>query len=94
MIALLFYLSTMRTVGKNISMFELEKKLAEYAESLTLDELAVAMMGFFKSSKQLFDESLMNTLIKKLIAELETVKDISFTAVVKVIKKYFIDFSL
>ena len=68
-------------------MFDFEVNLAKCAHEMTLAELGVMSMGFFKTQTPIRNQELLTYLYRRLIDELHTVDDITFVAVLKVNKR-------
>lgn len=80
----LFYVSTWRRQPDNIR--SLEKSFKNSLNTLTIDEIGICCMGFFKSKTRLTDDIIVEKLIDKIIAEAETVSDITLSAILKLIR--------
>lgn len=80
----LFYVSTRR--GQPNNMLSLEKSFKNCLYTLTIDEIGICCMGFFKSKTRLTDDIIVEKLIDKIIAEAETVSDITLSAILKLIR--------
>lgn len=65
-------------------MFDFEANLAKCVDKMSLDELGVMSMGFFKTQTPIRNTELIAYLYKKLMSELHTVDDITFVAILKV----------
>lgn len=68
-------------------MFDFEVNLAKCAHEMTLAELGVMSMGFFKTQTPIRNQELIGYLYRRVIDELQTVDDITFVSVLKVSKK-------
>lgn len=80
----LFYVSTWRGQPNNI--LNLEKNFKNCLNTLTIGEIAICCMGFFKSKTRLTDDIIVEKLIDKIIAEADTVSDIALSAILKLIR--------
>ncbi|XP_065365157.1 FAST kinase domain-containing protein 5, mitochondrial [Calliphora vicina] len=67
-------------------MFDFEVNLAKCAKEMSLAELGVMSMGFFKTQTQIRNTELLSYLYQRLMDELHTVDDITFVAILKVLR--------
>ncbi|KAL9883815.1 FAST kinase domain-containing protein 5, mitochondrial isoform 1-T1 [Glossina fuscipes fuscipes] len=67
-------------------MMDFEVNLAHYVQNMSLDELGVMSMGFFKTQTRLRNPELLDNLYKRLINELDTAKDITLVAILKILR--------
>uniref|UniRef100_A0A1B0FIJ7 RAP domain-containing protein n=1 Tax=Glossina morsitans morsitans TaxID=37546 RepID=A0A1B0FIJ7_GLOMM len=67
-------------------MMDFEVNLVRYIHTMSLDELGVMSMGFFKTQTPLRNPELLDNLYKRLIDELDTAKDITLVAILKVLR--------
>lgn len=67
-------------------MFDFEVNLAQSVDRMTLDELGVMSMGFFKTQTPIRNPELLQQLFTRLEAELNTVEDITLVAILKVLR--------
>ncbi|XP_037936787.1 FAST kinase domain-containing protein 5, mitochondrial, partial [Teleopsis dalmanni] len=65
---------------------EFEENLLSCADKLTLQELAVMSLGFFKTKTPIRNPDLLSHIYKRLMSELETIDDISLVALLKIIR--------
>lgn len=70
-------------------MFDFEVNLAKCAKEMSLAELGVMSMGFFKTQTPIRNKELLNYLYERLMNELQTVDDITFVAILKVIDNQY-----
>lgn len=77
----LFLINTHR---KPWDMFEFECLLERHIDKLTLDEIAIVSMSFFKTQKPIKGTFLLSNILYKLIDETKTVNEITLTAILKV----------
>lgn len=68
---------------KKIS-FELEYALEHYIDEMTVDELAIVAMGYFKSQSKIKPVKVFEAMCTKIIEEHATIHEISLAAIVKV----------
>ncbi|XP_068158918.1 FAST kinase domain-containing protein 5, mitochondrial [Drosophila tropicalis] len=67
-------------------MFDFEMNLARCVNDMTLQELGVMAMGFFKTQTPIRNPELLAQLYTRLEAELDTVEDITLVAMLKVLR--------
>ncbi|KAL5278048.1 FASTKD5 family protein [Megaselia abdita] len=67
-------------------MIDFEMNLKEIVEELTIDEIAVMSMGFFKTKTPLRDVRFIEYLYKRLTSEISTVSDITFVSLLKILR--------
>ncbi|XP_068225597.1 FAST kinase domain-containing protein 5, mitochondrial [Palaemon carinicauda] len=83
----LFYANLSRKLEPFIVMRELEKRLVEVLEHVSIEELGVIAMGFFKTQTFLKSEKLIEAIIDKTQENLEFVSDASLCAILKILRK-------
>nr|XP_053656080.1 FAST kinase domain-containing protein 5, mitochondrial-like [Cherax quadricarinatus] len=83
----LFYANLSRKLEPFIVKKEIEKRLTEVLELISIEELGVIAMGFFKTQTFLEDEKLIEVIIKKTKDDLEFVSDASLCAILKLLRK-------
>lgn len=83
----LFYANLSRKLEPFIVMRELEKRLTEVLEHVSIEELGVIAMGFFKTQTFLKSEKLIDAIIDKTQENLEFVSDASLCAILKILRK-------
>lgn len=67
-------------------MIDFEMNLKQIVDQLTIDEIAVMSMGFFKTKTPLRDVRFIEYLYKRLTSELSTVNDISLVSLLKILR--------
>ncbi|KAI8035019.1 FAST kinase domain-containing protein 5, mitochondrial [Drosophila gunungcola] len=67
-------------------MFDFELNLARCVDQMTIGELGVMAMGFFKTQTPIRSPELLAQLYKRLANELDTVEDIALVALLKVLR--------
>ncbi|XP_017486997.1 PREDICTED: FAST kinase domain-containing protein 5, mitochondrial [Rhagoletis zephyria] len=80
----MFYCNVLRRPV--FEMFDFEVNLARCVDSMSLQELGVMSMGFFKTQTPIRNPDLLDHLYNRLIAETETVDDITLVAILKVLR--------
>lgn len=71
-------------IRKPIDMFEYECKLEKFVQDLTLEELGIVAMGFFKTRTCIKGTFIIRQIIEKLMEETTTVNEITLSAILKV----------
>ncbi|KAH8287227.1 hypothetical protein KR054_004706 [Drosophila jambulina] len=67
-------------------MFDFELNLARCVDQMTLSELGVMAMGFFKTQTPIRNPELLAQIYQRLGSELDTVEDIPLVALLKVLR--------
>ncbi|XP_062141547.1 FAST kinase domain-containing protein 5, mitochondrial [Drosophila sulfurigaster albostrigata] len=67
-------------------MFDFEHNLAHCVQQMTLPELGVMAMGFFKTQTPIRNPELLQQLFDRLEAQLDTVEDITLVALLKILR--------
>ncbi|XP_073832851.1 FAST kinase domain-containing protein 5, mitochondrial isoform X2 [Musca autumnalis] len=80
----MFFCNVMRRTV--FDMFDFEVNLAKCAKDMTLGELGVMSMGFFKTQTPIRNPELVNYIYERLMNELDTVDEITFVAILKVLR--------
>lgn len=83
----LFYANLSRKLEPFIVMRDLEKRLTEVLQHVSIEELGVIAMGFFKTQTFLRNEKLIDAIISKTQENLEFVSDASLCAILKILRK-------
>lgn len=78
----MFYCNLLRSPV--VEMIDFEMGLAQRIDGMSLDEVAVMCMGFFKTQTSLKSVDLIGEIYRRLMAEVDTVQDISFVNIMKV----------
>ncbi|XP_076054954.1 FAST kinase domain-containing protein 5, mitochondrial [Oratosquilla oratoria] len=83
----LFYANLCRQLEPFIVMRELEKRLVEVMKDLSVEELGVISMGFFKTQTFLKNEQLVDAIMSKTLVNLDVVTDASLCSILKLLRK-------
>ncbi|XP_034481785.1 FAST kinase domain-containing protein 5, mitochondrial [Drosophila innubila] len=67
-------------------MFDFELNLANCVQQMTLQELGVMAMGFFKTQTQIRNPELLQQIYTRLEAQLDSVEDITLVALLKILR--------
>ncbi|CAH1390571.1 unnamed protein product [Nezara viridula] len=84
-VQLLFYMNVLRH-PKNVSIYNLEYQLERYIEDLSITEIGVAVMGFFKTQNTIHSEKIMNHIIDQTINEIKSVPEITLACILKALR--------
>lgn len=79
----LFYINVRR---KYYSMFDFECRLEQCISELSLDELAIVSMAFFKTETSIKGTFILSHMLNKLLEQSSSVHEITLTAILKVSK--------
>lgn len=84
LVLLLFYQNLLRTLNKSVKFFSIEERLAQVIDSLSVEEVGVACMGFFKTQNAICSNELAEKVVSKLLKEADTVPEITLASITKV----------
>ncbi|XP_012530877.1 uncharacterized protein LOC105833583 [Monomorium pharaonis] len=84
LVQVLFFLNVYRKPP--INMYELEFRLEQCIDDLSIKELAIAALGFFKTRTKIRNKVFLNNIIHKTIAEIDTVDTVSIGGIIKLIR--------
>lgn len=84
LVQVLFFLNVCRKPP--INMYELEYYLEQCLDELSINELGVAALGFFKTGSMIRSADLLNRIMHKIINEIEYADSVSIGAIVKLIR--------
>ncbi|XP_014484768.1 PREDICTED: uncharacterized protein LOC106749627 [Dinoponera quadriceps] len=84
LIQVLFFLNVCRKLP--INMYELEYHLEQCFDELTINEVGVAALGFFKTGTKIKSHWLLSRLMTRTIAELNYTDTVSIGAIAKLIR--------
>jgi len=84
LIQILFFLNIYRKPP--INMYELEYRLEQCIDELSINEIAIAALGFFKTSTKIRNEDFLNRIIQRTIAEIDMVHTVSIAGIVKLVR--------
>lgn len=82
----MFYINIRRKFPPHISVYDFEYSLENCLDQLTLDDLGILAMGFFKSKKPIRSQNLLTELMRRIINSVNTIHEITLTALLKVIR--------
>lgn len=75
-------------------MYNFEYKMENFIKEITLEEIGVALLGFFKTHTSLKNENLVKYIIDRTIDEIGRVPEITLASILKVNLNIFIDLFL
>lgn len=84
LVQVLFFLNIYRKLP--INMYELEYRLQQCIDDLSINELAIAMLGFFKTSTKIRNKDLVNYIIQRTTAEIDVVDTVSIAGIIKLVR--------
>lgn len=84
LIQLMFFVNIKRKSALN--MYEVEVILEQHLNDLSINELAIVAMGFFKSKTKIRNSALLKIIINRLICDINEVDNISLAALLKLIR--------
>ncbi|TGZ49278.1 uncharacterized protein [Temnothorax longispinosus] len=84
LVQILFFLNIYRKPP--INMYELEFQLERCMEDLSINELAVAALGFFKTSTKIRSNDFLKRIIRRTIDEIDTVETVSIAGIIKLVR--------
>lgn len=84
LVQVLFFLNLCRKTP--INMYELEYHLERYICELSINELAIAALGFFKTGTRIRNTIFLEVIMKKTIAEIDVIDSVSIGAIIKLIR--------
>lgn len=84
LVQILFFLSIYRKPP--INMYELEFRLEQCMDELSINELAIAALGFFKTSTKIKSQAFLNRIIQRIIDEIDLVDSMSIANLMKLIR--------
>lgn len=83
----LFYANLSRKLEPFIIKKDIEKRITEVLPQISIEEIGVIAMGFFKTQTFLKNEKLVEAIVKKTQENLECVSDASLCAILKLLRK-------
>jgi hypothetical protein len=82
----MFYINIRRKFPPHISVYDFEYSLEKCLDELTVDELGILAMGFFKSEKPIRSQTLLTELMRHIMNSVDTIHEITLAALLKVIR--------
>lgn len=84
LVQILFFLNVCRKPP--INMYEIEYRLERCLNDLSINEVAVAALGFFKTSSKIRNTDFLIRIIRRTIDEIKVVNTVSIASIVKLIR--------
>ncbi|KAG5317022.1 FAKD5 protein, partial [Acromyrmex heyeri] len=84
LVQILFFLNICRKPP--ISMYELEYHLEQCKDELSINELGIAALGFFKTSTKIKNADFLNYIIQRSAAEINEVHSVSIASIIKLVR--------
>lgn len=78
----MFYCNLLRS--PTVEMIDFEMGMGQRIDEMSLDEVAVMCMGFFKTQTSLKGFDLIGEIYRRLMRDVDSVQDISFVNIIKV----------
>lgn len=85
-VQLMFYINLQRKIP-DLFLSDLEKKLESVVKSLTLEELGIVCLGFFKTQNSISNENLLLSIIKQFTNSIDEVNTVTISAILKFLRK-------
>jgi hypothetical protein len=82
----MFYINICRKFPTHISVYDFEYSLQNCLDKLTLDDLGILAMGFFKSEKPIRSQTLVTEIMRRIVNSVDTIHEITLAALLKVIR--------
>lgn len=78
-----FFLTITRS---KLPMVQVEMKFAQHIDKLSINEIAIIGLAFFKTETKIQNDALIEKIYKKLIKEIGTIEDIPLVNILKVLR--------
>ncbi|XP_063231081.1 FAST kinase domain-containing protein 5, mitochondrial [Bacillus rossius redtenbacheri] len=82
----MFYMNSSRKFKVPSSMYEFEFYIEQSIEKLSVDELSIIAMGFFKSKTQIRSSRLLSCMMQKTGEKINTVNEVSLCSLMKLFR--------
>ncbi|XP_067002215.2 FAST kinase domain-containing protein 5, mitochondrial [Anabrus simplex] len=82
----MFYMNACRKIHPNISMYEFEYSFEQCIDKLTLEEISIMSMGFFKTQTKIKSSNLLYKILERTMSEVDSIKDITLSAILKIVR--------
>lgn len=86
LIQCMFYLNVYRRWHPEINKYDFEYSLEKCFEELTLDEIGIFAMGFFKTQAKIRNPVLLSEIMARTTSEISDVHDVTLAAILKIIR--------
>lgn len=78
----MFYLNLSRKA--TASMFDIEVRFIHYFDELSIDEIGVICIGFFKTETRIHNSKLLEKIYRRTIDSIDDIKGITLVNILKV----------
>ena len=82
----MFYINARRKIPDVVSLYDIEYSLEKCYDQLSIDEISIFAMGFFKSETSIKSQNLVLGIMREVMDKAEVISDIALTALLKVIR--------
>ncbi|KAJ9588112.1 hypothetical protein L9F63_018521 [Diploptera punctata] len=82
----MFYVNARRKFPDIVTMYDIEYSLEKCHDQLSIEEIAIIAMGFFKSKKAISNQNLVIGLMREVMNNIDSIHEIALTALLKVIR--------
>jgi len=84
LVQILFFLNIHRK--PSINMYELEYHLEQCKDELSINELGIAALGFFKTSTKIKSTDFLNYILQRSAAEINKIHSVSIASIIKLVR--------
>ncbi|XP_012063545.1 PREDICTED: FAST kinase domain-containing protein 5, partial [Atta cephalotes] len=84
LVQILFFLNIHRK--PSINMYELEYHLEQCKDELSINELGIAALGFFKTSTKIKNTDFLNYILQRSAAEINEIHSVSIASIIKLVR--------
>ncbi|KAG5684956.1 hypothetical protein PVAND_014162 [Polypedilum vanderplanki] len=81
LVEMMFYQSVIR--HKDVPMFDVEVRLNQVIDDLTVDEIGIVCLSFFKTETKIRDQNILIKIYKRVIEEISEIKEITLVNFLK-----------
>ncbi|KAJ6636950.1 FAST kinase domain-containing protein 5, mitochondrial [Pseudolycoriella hygida] len=85
LLQMMFYINVLRSPAVH-DMIDFEINLFRSIDQLSLNEISVMCIGFFKTQTKVHNPELVGKIIQRLISEIDTVQDIPLSCILKTLR--------
>lgn len=86
LVQLMFFINLQRTIPETF-LCSVEKKLESIIKSVTLEELGIICLGFFKTQNAISNVNLTESIIKRFMHNVENLNTVTISAILKFLRK-------
>lgn len=84
MIQIMFYMSCVRKLHPHISMREYEHYLQKHITHLSIEEIGIFALAFFKTQTSILNDKLLQYTMQRVVEEIHTIPEVTLSAISKV----------